>query len=191
MLSRLQKKELSLAVMLLVVVVVFFFCNVLAFILNVLELFHIFVNELTILNNFLVTVNSSVNFIIYCIFGQKFRRSFLKLLCCGTVPQMLAGEVTQVEGGLRPANNSTYGDRMSYSVGRNTQIIRMSTYNGNKSHATQQENNDPLIHNSNKESSRARPNSIIEENVMLENPVMEEDEDDLDVGTKNLLVKKN
>ncbi|KAF2352319.1 GPCR rhodopsin-like 7TM, partial [Trinorchestia longiramus] len=72
-LSRVERKELTLAVMLLVVVVVFFFCNVLAFIVSVLELFKIAINELTILNNVLVTVNSSVNFIIYCIFGQKFR----------------------------------------------------------------------------------------------------------------------
>jgi hypothetical protein len=28
-----------------------------------------------------VTVNSSVNFVIYCIFGEKFKRIFLKSLC--------------------------------------------------------------------------------------------------------------
>jgi hypothetical protein len=30
---------------------------------------------------FEVTVNSSVNFVIYCIFGEKFKRIFLKSLC--------------------------------------------------------------------------------------------------------------
>ena len=36
---------------------------------------------LTQTSNFLVTVNSSVNFVIYCIFGEKFKRIFLKTMC--------------------------------------------------------------------------------------------------------------
>ena len=38
-------------------------------------------HPLTQTNNLLVTINSSVNFIIYCIFGHKFKRIFLSLLC--------------------------------------------------------------------------------------------------------------
>ena len=38
-------------------------------------------HALTQTNNLLVTVNSSVNFIIYCIFGDKFKRMLSKLLC--------------------------------------------------------------------------------------------------------------
>ena len=38
-------------------------------------------HPLTQTNNLLVTINSSVNFIIYCIFGNKFKRIFLSLLC--------------------------------------------------------------------------------------------------------------
>ena len=33
------------------------------------------------ISNLLVTLNSSVNFIIYCIFGDKFKRIFLRLFC--------------------------------------------------------------------------------------------------------------
>ena len=33
------------------------------------------------IGNLLVTINSSINFIIYVIFGRKFKRIFLKLFC--------------------------------------------------------------------------------------------------------------
>uniref|UniRef100_A0A6A7G2Q3 FMRFamide receptor-like n=1 Tax=Hirondellea gigas TaxID=1518452 RepID=A0A6A7G2Q3_9CRUS len=129
-LSRLQKKELSLAVMLLVVVIVFFFCNVLAFIVSVLELFQIAINELTILNNFLVTVNSSVNFIIYCIFGQKFRRLFLQIFCFGALQKFCGPDARGTATGAGCAtNNSMYRERISFSVGRSTQSIRLSSVN--------------------------------------------------------------
>lgn len=81
-LSRLQKKEIGLATMLLCVVVVFFLCNLLALVNNVLESFHgIIVDQLVKTSNLLVTVNSSVNFIIYVTFGERFRRLFLKMFC--------------------------------------------------------------------------------------------------------------
>ncbi|XP_071451861.1 FMRFamide receptor [Hetaerina americana] len=81
-LSRLQKKEIGLATMLLIVVVVFFLCNLLALVNNVLESFSgIIVDQLVKTSNLLVTVNSSVNFIIYVTFGERFRRLFLKMFC--------------------------------------------------------------------------------------------------------------
>ena len=94
---RKQSAELGLTMMLVAVVTVFFICNLLAFLVNILEvnkehdiyfilsysffLQHcsIFIYALAQINNFLVTLNSSINFIIYCIFGQKFRRTFLKM----------------------------------------------------------------------------------------------------------------
>ncbi|XP_050521591.1 FMRFamide receptor [Daktulosphaira vitifoliae] len=79
-LSRLQKKEIGLATMLLCVVVVFLLCNVWALISNVIEAFYgITVDELVKVSNLLVTINSSVNFVIYVIFGEKFKRLFFKL----------------------------------------------------------------------------------------------------------------
>ena len=67
--------------MLMVVVFVFFVCNVLALVVNILEVMGIDVIELNSISNLLVTLNSSVNFIIYCIFGDKFKRIFLRLFC--------------------------------------------------------------------------------------------------------------
>ena len=32
-------------------------------------------------SNLLVTVNSSVNFFVYCTFGQKFRTVFMQMFC--------------------------------------------------------------------------------------------------------------
>ncbi len=109
-LTRLQQKELGLATMLMVVVVVFLVCNALPFVLNVLvsaggqwgavacvatlssspssSVFLLFQEVVGIrrarLNNvssLLVTLNSSVNFVVYCIFGGKFKRIFLRLFC--------------------------------------------------------------------------------------------------------------
>ena len=63
------------------VVVVFFVCNVLALVVNILELMSIAITPLTQTSNLLVTLNSSVNFIIYIIYGEKFQRIFLQMFC--------------------------------------------------------------------------------------------------------------
>lgn len=86
-LSRGQRRELSLATMLLVVVLVFFLCNLLPLVTNAFEVFmgDEFENldPLVKTTNLLVTINSSVNFVIYVIFGEKFKRVFLKMFCAG------------------------------------------------------------------------------------------------------------
>ncbi|XP_060526784.1 FMRFamide receptor [Cylas formicarius] len=86
-LSRLQQREIGLATMLMCVVAVFFVCNLLPMVINIVETFKIpteDVFDITMminLSNLLVTINSSVNFIIYVIFGEKFQRLFLVLFC--------------------------------------------------------------------------------------------------------------
>lgn len=68
--------------MLLCVVIVFLICNILPLASNIHETF---LNDpplwLVQTGNLLVTINSSINFIIYVIFGRKFKRIFLKLFC--------------------------------------------------------------------------------------------------------------
>lgn len=123
-LSRLQRKEIGLAVMLLVVVSVFFVCNVLAFIINILELMNIVVDELTMASNLLVTINSSVNFIIYCIFGQKFRKLLLQMFCASLLPRVARDSESAVF-----RNNSIYGDSRTFTNGK-TQTFRLSSWNG-------------------------------------------------------------
>lgn len=67
--------------MLLCVVVVFFLCNLLALVNNILEAFYGLVDDqLVNVSNLLVTINSSVNFVVYVTFGEKFRRMFLKVI---------------------------------------------------------------------------------------------------------------
>ena len=81
-LSRHQRREIGLATMLLCVVIVFLVCNVLPLVSNVWE--NVYVNPpnwIIELGNLLVTFNSGVNFVIYVIFGRKFKRIFLKLFC--------------------------------------------------------------------------------------------------------------
>lgn len=81
-LSRHQRREIGLATMLLCVVIVFLICNILPLVSNIHETF--LENPpvwLVQTGNLLVTINSSINFIIYVIFGRKFKRIFLKLFC--------------------------------------------------------------------------------------------------------------
>lgn len=74
-LSRTEKREIGLATMLFCVVIVFICCNILALLINIIEAFtgKIY-DRLVKTSNLLVTINSSVNFIIYVIFGEKFKR---------------------------------------------------------------------------------------------------------------------
>ncbi|XP_030372787.1 FMRFamide receptor [Scaptodrosophila lebanonensis] len=77
-LSRSEKREIGLATMLLCVVVVFFMLNFLPLVLNISEAFYNFIDhKIAKISNLLITINSSVNFLIYIIFGEKFKRIFL------------------------------------------------------------------------------------------------------------------
>ncbi|ALC43006.1 FR [Drosophila busckii] len=77
-LSRSEKREIGLATMLLCVVVVFFMLNFLPLVLNISEAFYSVIDhKVTKVSNLLITINSSVNFLIYIIFGEKFKRIFL------------------------------------------------------------------------------------------------------------------
>ncbi|XP_037934466.1 FMRFamide receptor [Teleopsis dalmanni] len=77
-LSRSEKREIGLATMLLCVVIVFFLFNFPALVINISEAFYnIIDHSLTKTSNLLVTINSSANFLIYVIFGEKFKRIFL------------------------------------------------------------------------------------------------------------------
>lgn len=83
-LSRSERREIGLATMLLCVVTVFFLMNILAVYNNFAEAISgVTIESLVDISNLLVTINSSVNFIIYVIFGEKFKRIFLMLFCKG------------------------------------------------------------------------------------------------------------
>lgn len=81
-LSRHQRREIGLATMLMCVVVVFLICNIMPMVSNAHETFIADPPQWMVqIGNLLVTINSSINFIIYVIFGRKFKRIFLKLFC--------------------------------------------------------------------------------------------------------------
>ena len=92
-----QKREIGLATMLLCVVAVFFIFNIMAMVVSIFEMANILVDEMTRVSNLLVSANSSVNFIIYCIFGDKFQRLFLRyfwycVCCCKILRPPYSGE---------------------------------------------------------------------------------------------------
>ena len=111
-LSNQEKKDHNLAVMLLVVVVVFFLCNVLALVSNVLEQFvgiETFdgFDQIIQVSNLLVTINSSVNILIYCIFGAKFKSLFMQIFCRRKGPSI--NDVRKTFGISKPPPQHTRG----------------------------------------------------------------------------------
>ncbi|XP_037073835.1 FMRFamide receptor-like [Pollicipes pollicipes] len=100
LLSRRQEKEIGLATMLFAIVLLFIVCNSLSFVINIIELLNNsgmqIVNDdgmerIADFSNLLININSSSNFIIYCTFGQKFRRLFLRLFCSRLLRRRDAG----------------------------------------------------------------------------------------------------
>lgn len=124
-LSRVQRRELGLTTMLLVVVLVFFLCNLLPLVTNTFEVF--FGDQLENLDplvkttNLLVTLNSSVNFVIYVIFGEKFKRVFLKMFCTGRRRARDSPEHT------RDDSFASCGERVSLRLGRNGTLRRSAS----------------------------------------------------------------
>lgn len=83
-----QSRENNVTLMLVSVVVVFMICQVPALIYNMAYAIDTkTVAEkyawriVSILRNYLVTLNSAINFMLYCAFGQKFRRIFIRTFC--------------------------------------------------------------------------------------------------------------
>lgn len=110
--------------MLLCVVAVFFICNALPLITNIIDTYQSNLNISILVNasNLLVTINSSVNFIIYVIFGEKFKKLFLVLFC----HNMLFGTGRESpDGATHEDSFMSNGDRTSLRLQRqNTSISR-------------------------------------------------------------------
>uniref|UniRef100_A0A0N4ZCI9 G_PROTEIN_RECEP_F1_2 domain-containing protein n=1 Tax=Parastrongyloides trichosuri TaxID=131310 RepID=A0A0N4ZCI9_PARTI len=75
-----ESKERQTTIMLVAIVIVFLACNVLAFVVNIMENLNFIgplYNTLVWFNNLLVLVNASCNFLIYLIFSDKYRALLL------------------------------------------------------------------------------------------------------------------
>ncbi|XP_043214314.1 FMRFamide receptor-like [Amphibalanus amphitrite] len=90
LLSRQQQREIGLATLLFAIVLLFLTCNSLAFVINIIELARstssfdldgATLAVLTDVSTLLVNISSASNFFLYCIFGRKFRRLFLRIFC--------------------------------------------------------------------------------------------------------------
>lgn len=84
-LSASQRSELNVSSMLMILVLIFIICNTPAFIVNVLEVIQFnstFIDFCATISNVLVCINSSVNFLIYCIHGRVFRTKFIRIITC-------------------------------------------------------------------------------------------------------------
>jgi 7 transmembrane receptor (rhodopsin family) len=133
-LSRTEKREIGLATMLFCVVIVFFLCNILALVTNILEAFYGLIDDYLVkTSNLLVTINSSVNFIIYVIFGEKFKRIFLMMFCKKRIGH------ESPDGLVQDDSSFSNGDGSNRNSGRFQRIGTMRTSmrtNGTSVHGT-------------------------------------------------------
>lgn len=90
-----ESRENNVTIMLVSVVIVFIICQVPALIYNMaysIDMPKVSNSKswtvFSAFRNFLVTLNSAVNFILYCALGQKFRRTFVRTLCPCLVERM-------------------------------------------------------------------------------------------------------
>ena len=81
-------RENNLTIMLIVVILVFLLCqlpsiadNIFLAILEQEELYSVNYVKFTCISNLMVVINSATNFYLYCVFGRKFRKVFLKVFC--------------------------------------------------------------------------------------------------------------
>ncbi|XP_012286429.1 FMRFamide receptor [Orussus abietinus] len=135
-LSRHQRREIGLATMLLCVVIVFIICNILPLVSNVYEKFwRDPPGWLVQTGDLLVTINSSINFIIYVIFGRKFKRIFLGLFCSARFfgpgrdsPEFQTNEESVVTTNIELRNSSRRSHLFRLNNGRNNNNVHS---NGN------------------------------------------------------------
>ncbi|XP_021965474.2 FMRFamide receptor-like [Folsomia candida] len=80
-LTSFQKREISFAMMLVSIVALFLICSLDYLVIDLLTYFNqAYPPFWDQLGNFLLTVNSAGNFIIYCAFGRKFRQEFVAMM---------------------------------------------------------------------------------------------------------------
>lgn len=96
-LSPMQATENSWASVLVVAVIVFLLCNILPLANNMMEINNWDISlPCVYVANFLVCLNSSVNFLIYYAFAERFRtyfKSIRKQICCGFFSEQIASVV--------------------------------------------------------------------------------------------------
>jgi hypothetical protein len=83
-----QSRENNVTIMLVSIIIVFIICQIPALIYNLAWAIDIDTvqtecgwNVLSVFRNFMVTLNSCVNFILYCALGQKFRHTCIRSFC--------------------------------------------------------------------------------------------------------------
>ena len=74
-----EREQRSLTIMQMVVVAVFVICNILAMVSNILEMMNLDGFYIITVSNLLVTINSSVNLLIYSTFGLTFRNELKRI----------------------------------------------------------------------------------------------------------------
>ncbi|KAK3086740.1 hypothetical protein FSP39_022705 [Pinctada imbricata] len=113
-LSTSASKEANLTIMLIAVIIVFLICQLPSIADNILwvifdsadlncSLSYI---RFTSITNLMVVINSAVNFVLYCAFGKRFRRVFVKTICHPWRKRQPRFKYTMYESAATYNNNS-------------------------------------------------------------------------------------
>ena len=85
-----SKQETKITVMLIAVVILFFFCQLPTAVMLIFSSIHDFpedskeyllIRGLNNIFNFLVAINAAGNFLLYCFFSQRYRKTFVAIFC--------------------------------------------------------------------------------------------------------------
>ena len=84
--NRRMKKEHKITLIPICIVIVFYICATPVLLANVIDSIFVTINSIQydtylVVSNMLTTLNSAVNFIIYCMLGKKFRQTLWRMVC--------------------------------------------------------------------------------------------------------------
>ena len=130
-----EREQRSLTIMQMVVVAVFVLCNILAMVSNILEMMNLDGFYIITVSNLLVTINSSVNLLIYCTFGLKFRNE-LKRILSATIARISDTCTMKMKSGSRSFSHINLS--CSRSKGRSKSLPDVAR--GSSNHADWSEN---------------------------------------------------
>lgn len=128
-----QSKEINLCLILLCIVLVFFLCHSARIILDIIEFSHVeqvincpriaahqlwappyWAQVLYYVSHMMMMLNSSVNFVIYCLVGHTFRRELCRTLGLKHYIAIPAGQF-MVGNGVGPSSRRSSGTKLEYS----------------------------------------------------------------------------
>ena len=87
-----------------------------------------------VITNLLLTVNSAINFLIYCLIGKKFRRILTSMIYCAEADSPDCNEVSESEGLMFRLKTKTNGGRSANDPSHTLATLQQTNGNTTKRH---------------------------------------------------------